>query len=157
MRFIYSYNGGVAICVAASKKDLERVLGKLTDEEYREHVLSRSLPEGVSRNGITFVSDDWTPSFNRTFRNAWELKEGEIIVSMPKARDLQRDKIRAERGPELTALDVAFMRSIEQREPTEGIVRRKQALRDAPAHPSIELAKTPDELSVITLKSLLKD
>lgn len=46
------------------------------------------------------------------------------------------------------ALDVEFLRAFEEgdTERSAEIRARKQALRDAPAHPSIDAAKTLDEL-----------
>ena len=74
-----------------------------------------------------------------------------ITVNMPKARDIQRDKMRIARKPKLEALDVDFQRAIENDDATEkaSIVAQKQALRDVTQDPAIEAATTPDELKAV--------
>lgn len=71
-----------------------------------------------------------------------------ININMIKARDIARGIIRAERAPLLAALDVEFMRAVEQGNTAlqAEIAARKQALRDATDDPIIEAAATPDEL-----------
>jgi hypothetical protein len=153
MRFSYPKpDGGVAICSAASKADLECVLGPLTDEAYRAHVLKRSLPEGITEADITWLADDWTPP-DRTFRDAWVCKGAAVSIDMAKARDIQRARLRAERLPFLQNLDVEALRAVEVSDSAKlaEIAAKKQKLRDAPDHPAIAAAKTPDELKAVTL------
>lgn len=84
---------------------------------------------------------------DRTFRDAWK-DTGKIDVDMVKARDIQRDRIRAKRKPKLEALDIEYMKAHEKADvlAMNRIVAQKQALRDAPAHPDIEAAQTPEAL-----------
>lgn len=76
-----------------------------------------------------------------------------INVDMAKARNIWRDKLRAEREPILKRLDVEYQRADEAGNATlkNDIAQRKQALRDAPQDPRIESAATVQELKLITL------
>jgi hypothetical protein len=82
-----------------------------------------------------------------------------ITVNMDKARDIKKDMIRAERNPKLAALDVEFMRAVEQgdTELQATIVAKKQALRDATDDPAILAAQTPDELKAVVPTALQGD
>lgn len=95
---------------------------------------------------------------DRTFRDAWKLDASPtkpvIVVDMDKARDIQRDRIRAERAPELARLDAQFMRALETGADMSHIAAAKQWLRDAPASAKIASAKTPDALAALTLDAL---
>ena len=55
-----------------------------------------------------------------------------IIINIAKAKAIKLDALRAERAPKLDALDVAFMRAVEQGDTAEcaRIAAEKQALRD---------------------------
>jgi hypothetical protein len=91
-------------------------------------------------------------STDRTFRNAWrDAKKGKPEVDMSKARDIHRDRLRALRQPLLEALDAEYLRADEEGDTAKkaATVKRKQALRDLPANPAIEAAKTPDKLKAI--------
>jgi hypothetical protein len=72
-----------------------------------------------------------------------------INVNMTKAKDIWRDKIRAERTDKLNKLDVEFQKALESSADTTDIVAKKQALRDAPADSRINAATTPDELKLV--------
>ena len=67
---------------------------------------------------------------DRTFRNAWKDAAGRIDHDISKCREITKVRLRAERAPKLAALDIEFMRALEQGQPTEEIVAQKQALRD---------------------------
>lgn len=53
-----------------------------------------------------------------------------IIVDINKAKDITKDRLRAERKPLLEAQDVAFQRALESGVDTSAIVAEKQRLRD---------------------------
>jgi hypothetical protein len=80
-----------------------------------------------------------------------------IKVNMTKAVEIKKDMIRAERKAKLEALDVEFMRAVEQgdTEAQATIAAKKQALRDVTADARIEAAATPDGLKVLTLDALI--
>lgn len=142
-------DGGVVIVSAAPKKALERALGPLTDEQYRAHVIERSIPEGAT--DVQERSDDWQPPAARTFRDAWVSKGGKIDVDMSRARDIQRNRIRAARKTAMAILDVESARAFEDQDDAAraDVSLKKQLLRDAPADPRIDAATTPEELAAI--------
>jgi len=72
-----------------------------------------------------------------------------INVNMTKAKDIWRDKIRAERTDKLNKLDVEFQKALESSADTTDIVAKKQALRDAPSDSRIDAATTPDALKLV--------
>jgi hypothetical protein len=53
-----------------------------------------------------------------------------ITVNLNKAKDITKDRLRAERAPLLQAQDVAFQRAAEEGADTAAIVAEKQRLRD---------------------------
>ena len=55
-----------------------------------------------------------------------------IRINIDKAKAIKLDQFRAERAPKLAALDVAFMRAVEQGDTVAqaSIAAQKQALRD---------------------------
>lgn len=143
MRFAYMQENGVtAIVHAVAKEFVEEVLGEITDEEYRAHVMDASIPKGVP---FLELPDDWTPP-DREFRQAWTMSGKSIGVDMTLAKDVWREKIRSTRVSKLQALDVEFQKAQEIGADTAAIVARKQVLRDATKHPGIDAAETPDEL-----------
>jgi len=79
-----------------------------------------------------------------------------ITVNMTKALEIKKDMIRAERQPKLEALDVEFMRAVEQGDTAKQaeISAKKQALRDATDDPILSKAKTPEELKKATPAAL---
>lgn len=94
------------------------------------------------------------PAF-RDFRDAW-VRDGDVIdTDMDKARDIQKDVIRADRAPMLDALDVETMKALESGADVSGIAAQKQTLRDITADPRIAAAATPEELKALTLDALL--
>lgn len=74
-----------------------------------------------------------------------------ITVSMTKAKDIWRDKIREDRKPKLAELDVQYMRAVESNDAIEKavIATKKQTLRDATTDSRIDAATTPDELKLV--------
>ena len=56
-----------------------------------------------------------------------------IVVNMPKARDIQMDKIREVRNKELVKKDIEFMKALEADDDShKAIAVEKQVLRDIP-------------------------
>jgi hypothetical protein len=53
-----------------------------------------------------------------------------IVINLDKAKDITKDRLRAERAPLLQAQDVAFQRALEEGADTAAIVAEKQRLRD---------------------------
>jgi hypothetical protein len=95
---------------------------------------------------------DYTLPTEETLRDAWSAPpEGSMVIGidMAKAKDIWRERIRWKRKSELERLDTEFMKALEAGEATTQIVADKQVLRDAPAHPDIDAATTPDELKAV--------
>ena len=67
-----------------------------------------------------------------------------IIINIDKAKDITKDRLRAERTPLLEAQDVAFQRALESGADTSTIVAEKQRLRDITKQ--VDTVTTLDEL-----------
>jgi hypothetical protein len=71
-----------------------------------------------------------------------------IIIDINKAKDITKDRLRAERKPLLEAQDVAFQRALELNADTSAIVAEKQRLRDITKQ--VDTMTTVEELKSIT-------
>lgn len=123
---------------------------------------------GVSKDASTL---DMSQA-DRYFRNAWDFNGDVIDIDMVKARDIQRDKLRADREARLVELD-----RIQQTALTSGnaaigngqadkvnlpsgsynatqIEAQKQKFRDVTVDQRIEDATTPEALKLLTLDAL---
>ena len=105
-------NGGVSVCIPTGEISIEAVQEKDT-------------PVGSL---IVNVFD--LPNQHNDFFDAWELVDGKVEVSLAKATELTKKRLRAEREPLLDAQDVAFQRALETGADTSAIVAEKQRLRD---------------------------
>jgi hypothetical protein len=92
---------------------------------------------------------------DRAFRNAWQFNGDAVEVDMVAAKAIHKDKLRAERKPLLDALDVEFMRTLEQGNATAGITAKKKVLRDITDDARIDTAATPEALKALDLATLL--
>ena len=72
-----------------------------------------------------------------------------INVDITKAKDITKDRLRAERKPLLEAQDVAFQRALETSEDTTAIVAEKARLRDITNQ--VDTMTTVDELKGVTV------
>ena len=73
-----------------------------------------------------------------------------IIVDINKAKDITKDRLRAERKSLLEAQDVAFQRALESGSDTSAIVAEKQRLRDITKQ--VDAANTLEELKLMEIK-----
>lgn len=103
--------GGVSVTIPTGELPIEAVQAKDT-------------PKGSL---IVNVSD--LPTANDFF-DAWELVDGKVEVSLAKAKEITKKRLRSEREPLLAAQDVAFQRALETGADTSAIVAEKQRLRD---------------------------
>jgi hypothetical protein len=126
-------NGTVAII-----RPTEEALATMTITQ----IASKDVPAGVA---YKIVNDDEVPS-DRTFRNAW--KE-DLTVDMPKAQGITKERLRVERAPLLTALDVQYQRAQEDGRDTAIIISEKQRLRDVTK--LADAATTLDELKALAV------
>ena len=109
----------------------------------------------ININGDVRDASSLTVPADRTFRGAWQFNGAAVDIDMAAARDIHRDNLRREREPKLAALDVDYMKALEQGGDTAAIAAQKQALRDVTADARIEAAATPDELKALTLDALI--
>jgi len=70
-----------------------------------------------------------------------------ITINIDKAKDITKQRLRAEREPLLAAQDVAFQRALESSADTAAIVAEKQRLRDVTA--LVDTCSTLDELKAL--------
>jgi hypothetical protein len=105
-------NGGVSTCIPTGEISIEAVLAK-------------DCPAGA-----IIVDSNTLPNQHNDFYDAWELADGVVTVSFPKAVELTKNRLRAERTPLLAAQDVLFQRAQESGADTTAIVAEKQRLRD---------------------------
>ena len=73
-----------------------------------------------------------------------------IIVDINKAKDITKNRLRAERKPLLEAQDVAFQRALESGANTSAIVAEKQRLRDITKQ--VDAVNTLEELKLMEIK-----
>ena len=73
-----------------------------------------------------------------------------IIVDIDKAKDITKDRLRAERKPLLLAQDIAFQRALEINADTSSIVAEKQRLRDITT--LVDTANTVEALKALEAK-----
>ena len=103
--------GNVAVCIPTGEISIEAVLAK-------------DCPKGAM-----IVEQSALPTANDFF-DAWELADGKVTVSLAKATELTKKRLRAEREPLFAAQDVLFQRAQEANADTTAIVAEKQRLRD---------------------------
>ena len=72
-----------------------------------------------------------------------------VNINIDKAKDITKDRLRAERKPLLEAQDVAFQRALETSEDTTAIVAEKQRLRDITNQ--VDTMTTVDELKTASI------
>lgn len=105
-------NGGVSVCIPTGELPIEAVLTK-------------DCPKGA-----IIVEQSALPNQHNDFFDAWELVDGKVEVSLAKATEITKKRLRSEREPLLAAQDVAFQRALESGADTSAIVAEKQRLRD---------------------------
>jgi hypothetical protein len=121
--------GGVSVCVPTGEISIESVQVKDTPE------------------GSLIVNKSDLPNQDNDFFDAWELVDGKVTVSLAKAREITKKRLRVEREPLLAAQDVAFQRALESGSDTSTIVAEKQRLRDITQ--TTEQAKNLNELRAL--------
>lgn len=104
--------GNVAICIPTGELPIEAVLQK--DCPAHAFIIDQSK----------------LPNQDNDFFDAWVLNGKEVAVSLDKAKELTKNRLRAERAPLLAAQDVLFQRALETGADTTAIVAEKARLRD---------------------------
>lgn len=118
------------------------------------------MTTSVLIKGESYLTADYNLPAKRNFRDAWSTPVGRVVsVDMQKAREIQRERVREMRAARWQAADEAWFKAVEASDETAtaAAVVYKQALRDAPAHASINDAQTPEALFAITLNTILGD
>ena len=105
-------NGGVSVCIPTGEISIEAVQAKDTPK------------------GSIIVNQSDLPNQHNDFFDAWELVDGKVEVSLAKAKEITKKRLRAEREPLLAAQDVLFQRAQESGADTTAIVAEKNRLRD---------------------------
>ena len=105
-------NGGVSVCIPTGELSIEAVKEKDTPA------------------GSIIVNTSDLPNQYNDFFDAWELANGTVTVSLTKAKEITKKRLRAEREPLLAAQDVAFQRAQEANVDTTAIVAEKNRLRN---------------------------
>ena len=111
----------------------------------------------ININGDVRDAASLTVPADRTFHNAWQFNGAAIEIDMAAAREIHKDRLRAERGPRLDALDADWFRAAETANASAqaSVAAQKQALRDVTSDPRIAAAATPEALQALTLDALL--
>jgi hypothetical protein len=105
-------NGGVSVTVPTGEISIQEVQAKDTPA------------------GSLIINQSDLPNQHNDFFDAWELVGGKVKVSLAKAVEITKKRLRAEREPLLQAQDVAFQRALEAGSDTTLIVVEKNRLRD---------------------------
>ena len=127
-------NGGVATCIPTGELSIEAVLEK-------------DVPKG---KGARIVDQNSLPRDN-DFYDAWEMDDSSVTVNLAKAKEITKNRLRAERTPLLAAQDVLFQRALESGADTSAIVAEKNRLRDITK--LADSATTLDELRAIKVEA----
>jgi hypothetical protein len=108
-----------------------------------EEAIDSSIPKGIE-----YAVVDDLGSLDDDYFEAFEYKDLGIICNIEKAKAIHLNKFREARKPKLQALDVQFMKAVEQAdiEKQAEIALKKQALRDVTL---IELPNTLAEIKEV--------
>ena len=105
--------GGVTVCVPTGELPIEQVKTKDTP------------------TGSIIVNRDSLPNDDDDFFNSWEMDaQGNVTVSLNKAKEQNKDRLRFERKSLLETQAVLFQRAQENGDDTTAIVVEKNRLRD---------------------------
>lgn len=106
------------------------------------------IPEG---SNYKFVLNNELELLDKDYLDSYVLENREIKPTLEKTKEVKKRLLRIERKPQLEALDVDFMRAIENgdTELQAMVVQEKKRLRDITN--SVDLAKTIDEVKKIAL------
>lgn len=153
VRIVYQAAGGGIGVMTPNPSARQKVVGQdgveryQTDKEFIEWVAQKDVPAG-STYKVVDVSE--LPA-DRSLRRAWKLHPAiGVVEDVVVAREITKDRLRAERAPLLADLDTQFLRALETGADASvigDIAARKQALRD--------VTKLADQAATVAdLKSL---
>lgn len=125
--------GQVTICYPSNGTPVERVKVKDTP------------PDSI------IVKKSRLPFEDYDFFDCWELRDGvNVTVSLEKAKEVTKQRLRQERKTLLAEQDIAFQRALETGANTEAIVKEKNRLRDLTK--LVDQCTTLDELRKIKVR-----
>jgi hypothetical protein len=80
-----------------------------------------------------------------------------ITININKAKEIKKDSLREERKPLLEALDIEYMKALEQNDTQkmQEVVAQKQALRDVTQHPDLLEVESVEELKNLSINDLI--
>ncbi len=159
MKFTYELDGKLCVVHAAPKDHIERMLGPLTDAEYKQHILDRSIPEGAAN--VSEVKESDIPS-DREYREAWARKgKKPIHHDMVKARGVHVDKIRQVRAERFPDLDKQWMLAAARHDTKKAdeVEAERQRLRDLPQTvlTAVNKCATINELKALAPDEVVRD
>ena len=113
----------------------------------------------IDKDGNSIGASDATVPSDRHFRNAWSLSGSTITEDLTASKLIFKDKVREARTPLLAAEDVVYMKALEDADTDAqaASVKKKKALRDAPAASAISSADTIAKLKAAWDTSTLGD
>ena len=142
VRIIQRKDGGISIVHPAPKSKREDE----TEEQWLDRVFAKATPKRAIFEDI----DKSKVPLDRTFREAWTHNGRGIEIDMPKAKAIHVERWRLARKPLLDALDVEYMRALEDGNTVKmaELKAKKQALRDV-TKIDLLVVTTPDELKKV--------
>jgi hypothetical protein len=142
-RIVYTRpDGGLSVCI----RNVNGRDPKESHDQWLARIIVKDVPADAS--DVHILTSDALPQ-ERTFRQAWAIKDGQIAVDMATARDVHRNRLRQVRKPLLAAADVEMTRAFNDPAKQQEIEARRQELRDVTQHPDIEAAQTPADLAAV--------
>ena len=140
-KIIYKHETGIAVVHPTGEVPVETLMITAVPEQYR--------------SSARIVEDDSIPT-DRTFRDAWDFDDDGIITErVDKAKEIHKDRLRAERKLLLEDLDVQYIRKQEKGGDITDIVSEKQRLRDITK--LVDKCETIDEIKQVTLNAKDRD
>ena len=111
----------------------------------------------VDKDGNSIAAADATVPSDRLFRGAWTLSGTTITEDLTEAKKIFQSQIREARTPLLAAEDVIYMKALEDADTDAqaASVKKKKALRDAPAASAISNADSITKLKAAWDKDVL--
>ena len=129
-------NGNAAVMVATAEYLQDHTI---------EEAAAKDVPAGAE---FHIIEEEDLPQEHNDFFNAWEVDNGKIRICHIKSQVITKERLRAERAPLLTALDVQYQRATEDGRDTTIIISEKQRLRDVTK--LADTATTLDELKALS-------
>lgn len=105
--------GNISMCIPSGELPIEQVLAK------------DCPPDAKIVNHSSLPNNDFD------FFDAWRFDaNGSVVVNLDVAKEIHKNRLRAQRETLLAAQDVLFQRALEENKPTTAIVAEKKRLRD---------------------------